>query len=216
MKPENSGTLQKFRDAISSKNPDLEWLASWIRSSDRILSDALANLTLKNETIRYNSYRALRIISKSDPMLLYPHWDFFVSQISSQNTYHILSGIHILADLTRVDDESRFEAIHGQFYDLLNHKSMVVVSHVSQASGRILLNKPLLREKIEAILLGIDTCIGQHKHQDLIKAHVMEAFTEAREVLILTERVRQFALSLTDSSESPKCRKLAKEFLNHA
>jgi hypothetical protein len=207
--------LSKFRDKICVKQADIPSLAALIIRDEKVMAAALDNLTEKNETIRYNSYRAIKTITASQPGVFYQYWDFFMSQLESQNTYHILVGIHILADLCSADTEARFEKIFEQYYNLLNHKSMVIISHVCLASGRIMLHKPGLTSKIEDILLKIDQFIGQQKHKDLIKGAVLEAFTEARAITRRKPEIREFAIMLLDSAESPKSRKLAKSYLEH-
>jgi hypothetical protein len=137
-----TSSLNVFRDNIRVKQPDIKSLAALIIKDEKVMGAALDNLTQKNEIIRYNSYRTIKILTESQPGIFYPYWDFFLSQLESENTYHILAGIHILADLTRVDTEGRFEKIFHQYYQLLNHRSMVIISHVCLASGRIMLHKP--------------------------------------------------------------------------
>jgi hypothetical protein len=204
---------KQFRDKITAGEPDLEVLASLILEDPDVLNKALENLTEKNETIRYNTFRSIKMITESDPGFIYPYWDFFISQLESSNTYHILVGVHILADLTAADPEARFEILFDDYYDLLNHKSMIVVSHVCLASGRIMIHKPGLIARIEDKLLNIDRFIKQQKHKDLIKGAVMEAFTEARALTVRNDEIKEFARTLSHSSESPKSRKLAKKYL---
>jgi len=208
-----SKPLAQFRDKINAREPDLEIIASLILKDHDVLNKALDNLTEKNETLRYNTYRAIKTVTGSDPGYFYPHWDFFVSQLESTNTYHILVGIHILADLTAADTESRFEELFDNYYDLLNHKSMIVVSHTCLASGRIMIHKSGLLANIEDKLLNIDRFIKQQKHKDLIKGAVMEAFTEARSVTARKDEITEFARVLSRSSDSPKSRKLAMKYL---
>jgi hypothetical protein len=205
--------LSEFQRYVRVKQTQIQPLTDLIINHDRILAAALENLTEKNETIRYNSYRAIKAITESQPGIIYPHWDFFASQLQSPNAYHILSGIHILADLSRVDTEAKFERIFTPYYELLNHRSMVVVSHVCLASGRLMRYKPGLAHKIEDILLNIDQHIQKQKQKDLIKGAVLEAFTEARSVTRRKQEIREFATQLLDSPESPKSRKLASRYL---
>ena len=99
--------ITQFQDKITAGEPDLEVLASLILEDPDVLNKALENLTEKNETIRYNTFRAIKRITESDPGFIYPYWDFFISQLESSNTYHILVGVHILADLSTADPEAR-------------------------------------------------------------------------------------------------------------
>jgi hypothetical protein len=206
-------SVSDFQNAVRDKQADIKSLSLMVLRDEEVMAAALENLTDKNETIRYNSYRAIRSITGSTPAVFYPYWDVFKSQLESDNTYHVLVGIHILADLAMVDTSARFEEMFEQYYQLLNHRSMVVVSHLCLASGRIMLYKPALSGSIEDILLNIDRFIGQQKHKDLIKGAVLEAFTEARPLLHRKKEIREFAMGLLQSSESPKSRKLAKIYL---
>ena len=43
---------------------------------------------------------------------------FFVNLLSSDNTYHKLSAIRIIANLTKIDTENKFEKIFNRYYDL--------------------------------------------------------------------------------------------------
>jgi hypothetical protein len=208
-----TGSLLEFRERVSLKQTDIGYLADLVLRDPTVLAAALDNLTEKNETIRYNSYRAIKSITETQPTLLYPYWDFFISQLQSENSYHKLVGIHILADLASTDSEDRFEKIFEPFYHLLHHRSMVVVSHVCLASGRIMRFKPGLSRKIEDLLLDIDRFIGKQKHKDLIKGAVLEAFTEARSLTTRKKDIRYFATRLLASSDSPKSRKLAIKYL---
>ena len=209
----NPNPFTQFQKKITASEPDLKALASLILKDPDVLNKALDNLTQKNETIRYNTYRAIKTITETDPGCFYPHWDFFVSQLESRNTYHILVGLHILADLTAADPGNRFVKLFDRYYDLLNHKSMIVVSHVCLASGRIMTHKPGLIAMIEDKMLNIDRFIKEQKHKDLIKGAVLEAFTEAKVLTGRKEEIKEFARSLLDSSESPKSRKLAIKYL---
>jgi hypothetical protein len=206
-------SLKDFQDEVCIKQADIKSLAALIIKDEKVMAAALDNLSQKNETIRYNSYRAIKSITESQPGIVYPYWDFFISQLESNNTYHILVGIHILADLASFDIEDKFEKIFDQYYKLLNHRSMILISHVCLASGRIMLHKPGLAGKIEDILLNIDRFIGKQKHKDLIKGAVLEAFSEARTLTTRKREIREFAATLLESADSPKSRKLAKKYL---
>jgi hypothetical protein len=91
-------SLSDFRNKICVKQADIKSLTDLIIRDQKVMAAALDNLTQKIETIRYNSYRAIKSITESDPGVFYPYWDFFMSQLESGNTYHILVGIHIRAD----------------------------------------------------------------------------------------------------------------------
>ena len=195
---------------LDRKDADIEQIAKNAADDEALLQVLLANQREKNETIRYNSYKALRLLAQRDAERLYPHWDFLVELLQSNNTYHKLSALMLIADLTAVDREGRFEGIFDQYYGLLRDRSMVVANYVCLASGTIARAKPALRERITELLLAIDSI--EQRHKDLIKGAILEAFDTYFKQSPAKDRMLGFARAAREG-ESPKTRKLAKGFL---
>jgi hypothetical protein len=197
---------------LDKKNIDIKAIAKKAIKDDKFLDELLGNLWSKKETIRYNSHKVLLEISEEQPKILYGHWDYLVKFLGSDNTYHKLSAIILLASLTKADKQNKFEKIFNKFYGLLNDKSFITAAYVSQASGKIALAKPKLETKITNRLLSIDKTHHQQERKDLAKAYIIEAFeeyyTQARQKKKIVEFVEKQL-----NCESPKTRKAAKEFL---
>ena len=100
---------------LNDKNMNVETMAKEALKDKKILSELLANLKTKNETVRYNSSKVLNLLSEKNPEVLYPQWDYFVELLSSDHTYWKLSVIPLLANLTRIDTENKFERIFEKF-----------------------------------------------------------------------------------------------------
>ena len=118
------------------------------------------------------------LISEKQGELLYPKWDYFVEQLSSDNTYRRISALHLVANLTRFDIESRFEKIVDKYYSLLDDKSMIVAIYVAACSGKIVKARPDLETQITNRLLDIDRTHHTEERKPLIKAGAIEAFGE--------------------------------------
>ena len=82
--------------------------------------------------------------------------DFFVELLDSK--YRILNwnAMAIIANLTKVDKDSKFEAIFDKYYSSINDEYMVTVANVVGHSGKIALAKPHLIEKVTNELLKVD------------------------------------------------------------
>jgi hypothetical protein len=180
-------------------------------SDPKILSELLEGILSKDDEVRYPSFKALFIISKEHPEVLYPKWDFFVKLISSYNSYKKLIGLRIIANLTKVDKENKFEKIFYKYYRILNDNRTMTAGHIASNSGKIAKAKPNLQIKITEKLLNIDkTHTGKQK--ELIKAYAIEAFDEYYEEVEDKKKINDFIKKQLES-ESPKTRKKAKEFL---
>jgi len=197
---------------MNDKGVDIESITQKSLDDKELLAEILDGLKSKNETLRYNCYKVLMLISEKNGELLYPEWDYFVKLLGSENSYHRMSAIHLIANLIKVDTEDRFEKVFDKYYSLLDDKSMIVAIYVAASSGKIVKAKPKLESRITDRLLDIDNTYHNEGHKQLVKAGVIEAFdqyfTEAadKEGIIAFVKAQQH-------SDSLKTRKLTQDFL---
>lgn len=126
-------------------------------ADEMILKEMLKGLKSKDETFRYNCFKVLFQISKAQPLLLYPEWEYFLDLLSSPNSYHRMSAINILSNLTQVDIEKKFDLIFEQYFHHLNDESMIVARYLATSAGKIARAKPYLQNEIVEKLLEIDS-----------------------------------------------------------
>jgi hypothetical protein len=211
----NGGNQQRDTDLYEmladKEHPSLEEAMQLAISDERVLKEILAGVMSKDEAFRYNCFKVLRQISEDHPLILYPEWDYFIALLDSSNAYHRSIAVQILANLTSVDAQRRFETIFDRYFDLLDDEKIIVTRYLVQNAGTIARAKPSLQAKIVEILLGIDET--HHKHKDLIKADAIQSFEAFFEDYPSKERLLEFVEQQLECS-SPKTRKAAKAFLN--
>jgi hypothetical protein len=197
---------------LSHQDADIEAAAARALEDDALLADLLDGLNSREETFRYNCFKVLTLISREHGELLYPRWDRLAEQLGSDNTYRRISALQLIANLTAVDAEHRFEKLFDRYFALLDDRSVIPAAQLAGASGRIVRARPELESRITAKLLAID---GTHHHpdrRDLIKGYAIESFDEYYEQAGDKEEILDFVRrQLTGSS--PRTRKLAAEFL---
>lgn len=142
-----------------------------------VLSELSEGILSKKDVIRFNSFKALLLISEEHPEALYPKWDFFEDLLDSDNNYLKYVAIYPIANLTRVDTENRFEQIFNEYYSILDDERTMTAARLAANSGKIAEAKPKLRSKITNRLLNIDKA-HRGKHKELIKDYAVEAFNE--------------------------------------
>ncbi len=98
----------------------------------------------------------MRIISGKDPQKLYSEFDFFVNFLDSENNIIKWNALEVIADLTTVDSQERFDKIFRKYYDLLSDESMITAGHVIDNSGKIATAKPYLQDRITRELLRVE------------------------------------------------------------
>jgi hypothetical protein len=194
---------------LSKKVINIESVAEKALMNGKVLSELLEGILCKKETIRFNGFKVLLLLSEKHPKVIYPKWDFFAGLLDSDNTYLKFIAIHIIANLAKVDAKNKFEKIFVKYYNLLND-SVVVAGHITANSGKIAQAKPKLRTKITNRLLNIDR--ANQKHKDLIKAGAIESFSQYFEKAKDKKKIKEFVKAQLNC-KSPKTRKIAKEFL---
>ena len=202
-------------EELADKNCDIQAVVERGINSSNILTELLEALKSKKETIRYNSFKILDKISELDPTLLYQHWDHFAKMLDSKKALDKHAAVYILANLTYVDNQMRFEKLFHKFYELLNDKSIIPPSHVALNSAKIIKAKPQLEQKITNKLLAIDKSGHEKERKDLIKSYIITAFDQYYEMSKSKKKIRNFAEKQLEC-RSPKTRRVASEFLkNH-
>ncbi len=203
---------------LNDKNADIKGIAEKALKDKNLLSELLdglkskINIKSKEETLRYNCFKVLMLISQTQSQALYPQWDHFVELLNSDNSYHKMSAVHLIASLTKADLENKFEKIFDKYYGLLDDKSMIVAMYAAGSSAQIVKAKPRLESRVTSKLLNIGGTHHAAGRKELIKASAIEAFSEYIEQAMNKDRIIEF-VTKQQNSTSPKARKMAKEFL---
>jgi hypothetical protein len=123
-----------------------------------------------------------------------------------------MSAVLIITNLTAVDTQDRFENVFDEFYNNLKSQKTVTPIYIVKSFGKIVKFKPDLEGKITDLLLNIEK-IHPGKQIELVKAAAIESFSEFFEK---AEKKHEILCFVKDqlNSNSPKARKIAKEFLN--
>ena len=197
--------------ALDKKDVNVASLAARVLEDTEVLSELLDGILAKKDFIRFNSFKVLLSISQKRPEILYPKWDFFAGLLDSDNSYRQYIAIYLIANLARTDANARLEELFERLYSILDGEGTITAAHLARNSGKIARAKPRLGSRITEKLLNIDrTHRGRQK--ELIKGHAIEAlgeyFGEAENQPQIIEFVRKQL-----QSQSPKTRKLARDFL---
>jgi hypothetical protein len=81
---------------------------------------------------------------------------FFLGLLNSNYRILTWNAIAIIANLTEVDEDKKFDAIFDQYYSFLNDKYMVTVANIVGHSSKIALAKPYLIPRITNELLKVE------------------------------------------------------------
>lgn len=200
------------QNGLDEKNIDVEGLAKEAVTDEELFQELLEGVRSKDNTHRQNSFKTLQIIAENEPEFLYSEWDYFQEMLHSSNNYQKFIAIYILASLTSVDKDNKFDDIFDDYYGILAGDKSMTASHVALNSSTIVRNKPELKSRIVDILMGIDD-IHQGKQKELIKAYAIEALMKIHPEAEDEEKIEEFVRTQLES-KSPKTRNMAQCFLD--
>ena len=146
----------KLLEQLLDKSITKEQLADKVIKNFDLLPDIVNGMNSPKATIRYGCGKILMDLSEEYPEKIYHHWDFFVNFLDSE--YRILTwqAMAIIANLTKVDIDNKFDTIFEKYYDFINNDYMVTVANVIGYSSKIALAKPHLIQRITNEMLKVE------------------------------------------------------------
>jgi hypothetical protein len=117
--------------------------------------------------VRYGCSKVLMDLSDEHPEKLYPHFGFFVDLLDSKYRILTWNALAIIANLTRVDTDKKFDAVFDKYYSFLGNDYMVTVANVVGNSGKIAKAKNYLIPEITEELLKVqDLSVTPHLSEE--------------------------------------------------
>jgi len=144
--------LQKLVDKSMTK----EELLQKVKQDFDLLPIILRGVSSSKAAIRYGCAKVLMNLSEEYPEKLYPYMASFIDFLDSKYRILTWNAMAIIANLTKVDAEKKFDAIFKKYFSFINDEYMVTVANVVGHSGKIALAKPYLSDKITDELLKVE------------------------------------------------------------
>ena len=197
---------------LSKKSVSVESIAKKIVKNKELLDDLLECVSSDKAVIKYKSLKVITFLSEKQPQMLYPKWDFVVKLLDNDNTFLRTIGVSIIANLTKVDTENKFEKTFNKFYSLLEDKSMINAANVVGHSGFIAKAKPNLQERITNELINIDKTHHSFECKNIIKGKAILTFSKYIDEYEDKEKIINFVKNELKNSRSATSKK-AENFL---
>jgi len=215
--PEGAAIMEsELLQKLANKSVTKEALLQMVKQNFNLLPTVLNGVSSSKAAIRYGCAKVLMDLSDKHPEKLYPYMDSFINLLDSKYRILTWNAMAIIANLAKVDEDKKFDAIFGKYYGFLNDSYMVTVANVVGNSAKIALAKPHLAQKIAKELLKVEN-ISTTPH-----------LTEECKRVIAEQAIKSFALFFSEIEQkdtvisfvarhrnSPRktLRKAAEEFL---
>jgi hypothetical protein len=208
--------FSQLSQSLMDKTVTKEELLNRVKQDFSLISLLLEGVDHPKAAVRYGCSKVLMDLSEEHPEKLYLSFDFFVNLLDSKYRILTWNALAIIANLTPVDADNKFDAIFGKYYSFLDNDYMVTVANVVGNSGKIALAKPYLIPEITEELLKVqDISTTPHLSEEcrrVIAQHTIKTFDLFFDRIDQKERVVSFVKLHLDSPRK-KLRTVAENFL---
>lgn len=194
--------IQKLENKSISK----EQILKKVKQNDNLIPEIISGISSSKPAIRYGCAKILMDLSEEQPEKLYPHWNFFINLLDSKYRILTWNAIIIIANLTKVDTENKFDSIFKKYFSYLDNEYMVTVANIIGNSCKIALAKPHLVQKITDELLKVENIsITPHLSEEckrVIAGHAIKFFDMFFDQIKQKDRIVLFIRKHLDSSRN--------------
>ncbi len=118
----------------------------------------LSDLSSDNAKIKYRRAKSLVAIARANPKQLYPHLNFFVNLLNSENNILKWTAVDIVGYLSGVAAGNHLDELLDILVRFLHAGKLITANHAIAALSHIALVKPEYQSKITRELLEVEHC----------------------------------------------------------
>jgi len=198
-----NGAFSGLVQALVDKSLTKEDLLQMVRQDFSLIPLLIREVDSSKPAVRYGCTKVLMGLSEEYPEKLYPHMELFIELLESKYRILLWNALIIIANLTRVDTDNKFDAIFGKYYSFLDSDYMVTVANVVGSSDKIARAKPYLIPKITDELLKVqDISLSLHLTEEckrVVAQQTIQSFDLFFDQIGPKEGVILFVKSCVDS-----------------
>jgi len=169
------GKLTILED-LQCKKLKPEELVKQVIKDPKLIPTIIEGMESTKGNVKFGSTRILRLISEQNPKILYPHMDFFIDLLDSDNNILKWNAQDIIANLLDVDSEKKFDIIFDKYYDYISDDVMITAGHVVDNSWRIALARPEFQDEITKYLLMVEKPQRDQECKNILVGKAILAF----------------------------------------
>ena len=171
---------KEYLQILADKSMTKEELLQKVKLDFSLLPIILEGASSSKAAIRYGCAKVLMDLSEEYPQQLCPYMDFFIGLLDSKYRILTWNAMAVFANLTKIDNDGKFDAVFDKYYGFINDEYMVTVANLVGNSGKIAVAKPHLTEKITNELLKVEhLSITNHLTEEckrVIAEHAIKSF----------------------------------------
>lgn len=131
-------------------------LHQMVEHNFELLPVLVEGMSSQKASIRYGSGKILMDLSEKYPEKLYPYIDSIFRLLDSKYRIIIWNSMAIIANITPVDTEKKFDTVFNKYSSFLKDEYMITVANTIENLGKIAKAKPYLIQKITKEILDVE------------------------------------------------------------
>lgn len=203
-------------DKLADKSITKKELFLKIKEDFSLLPIIVKGTSSTKPAIRYGCGKVLMDLSADYQEKIYPYMDYFIDLLDSKYRILTWNAMAIIANLTKVDIDKKFEKIFDKYFSFINNEYMVTVANVVGNAGKITLSKPNLVPRITNELLKVENIkTSSHLTEECKKVIAEQAIISFNQFFDLVEQKEPVKEFIKRQTKSPRksLRKKANNFL---
>lgn len=209
-------------EQLGSKGADIDAITHKIVKNKRQIPVLVDALQAERSSKKYAYEKALRRVSETKPVLLYPHFDVFIRMLDNENSFLKWGAIMTVANLAAVDTKNRFEEIFRKYYAPIRGPVMVTAANVIGSSGKIVRAKPALADAITKEILKVENANYLNKGElspecrNVVIGQAIDAFDQFYERIGPKNRILNFVKRQLKNTRKQVVKKAERFIRNHS
>jgi hypothetical protein len=152
-----------------------------VESAKKLDSDEVSflvkQLSLKDDTLRYNAFLLLQAHSRLKSSI-YAYWDVLMGKLESDNSYQRSIGAMLIAENVCWDTENKFKSAIPKYFACCTDEKFITSRQAIQGLATILAVTDRHNDEIKIYLMGLQVRQYKENQQKLLKkdiANVLKA-----------------------------------------
>jgi hypothetical protein len=192
-----------YLQQLAKKETTAEAITEKVIQQPELLSELFDGLNVQKANIKYGCLKVLRLLCEKQPELLYLKFDFFVKLLDSDVTFFKWGAILVVANLTVVDSEHKFENIFNKYFAPVTEHVMITAANIIGSAAKIALAKPGLTDRITREILKVENAVYQTDEcRNVAIGHAIKSFHQFFDRVKDKEPVIEFIKRQRENSRS--------------
>lgn len=141
---------------IAKPEADLDAMAEKIGKQPDLLPEAIDGLQFDGAKVKYGCLKVLRLLSQTQPAVLYPYFDQIAGFLKSDNNILRWGAIIIVGNLSAVDAKKKIDALLDEYLQPISGPVLITAANTISGAGNVAQAKPHLADRIVHALLRVE------------------------------------------------------------